>query len=78
MSVTFHVEYHFRVVTQISRTRQGDGQKQETPVSVLADGTPLDIPTALQNGILRILPMKSFHNVDKDTIPTEILPSPEY
>jgi hypothetical protein len=39
--------------------------------------TPLDIPSALENEILRILPMKSFHNVDKDAIPTEILPSPE-
>src|SRR5271155_5023367 len=55
----------FQVVAQISRTRQGDVQKQETPVSVLADGTPLDIPSALQNGILRILPMKSFHSVDE-------------
>jgi hypothetical protein len=67
----------FQVVAQISRTRPGDVQKQETPVSVLADGTPLDIPSALQNGILRILPMKSFHNVDKDAEPIEILPSPE-
>jgi hypothetical protein len=67
----------FQVVAQISRTRQGDVQKQETPVSVLADETPLDIPSALQNGILRILPMKSPHNVDEDAEPIEILPSPE-
>lgn len=66
----------FTVVAQISRTRQGDEQKQETPISVLADGTPLDIPSALQNGILRILPMKSFHDVDRDAEPIEILPSP--
>ena len=67
----------FQVVAEISRTRPGDVQKQETPVSVLADGTPLDIPSALQNGILRIMPMKSFHNVDEDAEPIEILPSPE-
>jgi hypothetical protein len=67
----------FKVVGQISRTRQGDEQKQETPVSVLADGNPLDIPSALQNGILRILPMKSFHDVDKDAEPIEIFPSLE-
>ena len=67
----------FQVVAQISRTRQGDVQKQETPVSVLADGTPLDILSALQNGIIRILPMKSFRNVDEDAEPIEILPSPE-
>jgi len=67
----------FQVVAQISRTRQGDVQKQETPVSVLANGTPLDIPSALQNGILRIRPMKSFHCVDEDAEPIEILPSPE-
>ena len=67
----------FQVVAEISRTRPGDVQKQETPVSVLADGTPLDIPSALQNGILRIMPMRSFHNVDEDAEPIEILPSPE-
>jgi hypothetical protein len=67
----------FQVVAQISRTRQGDVQKQETPVSVLADGTPLDMLSALQNGIFRILPMKSFHSVDEDAEPIEILPSPE-
>src|SRR5271170_6034987 len=67
----------FQVVAQISRTRQGDVQKQETPVSVLADGTPLDIPSALQNGILRIQPMKSFRSVDEDAEPIEILPSSE-
>jgi hypothetical protein len=67
----------FQVVAQIWRTRPGDVQKRETPVSVLADGTPLDIPSALQKGILRILPMKSFHDVDEDAEPIEILPSPE-
>ena len=67
----------FQVVAQISRTRQGDMQKQETPVSVLADGTPLDMLSALQKGILRILPMKSFRSVDEDAEPIEILPSPE-
>jgi hypothetical protein len=67
----------FQIVAQISRTRQGDVQKQETPVSVLADGTPLDMLSALQNGTLRILPMKSFRCVDEDAEPIEILPFPE-
>jgi hypothetical protein len=67
----------FEVIAQIRRTRQGDEQKQEALVSVLADETPLDIPNALQTGIPRILPMRSFHNVDEDAEPIKILPCPE-
>jgi hypothetical protein len=77
MSVTFQVEYHFELSPKLAVRGRETSRDRRTPVSLLADGTPLDIPSALQNGILRILPMKSFHNVDKDAIPTEILPSPE-
>jgi hypothetical protein len=56
----------FSVIAQISRTRQGDEPKQETPISVLADGTSLDISSVWHTGILRILPMNSFHDVDRD------------
>jgi hypothetical protein len=67
----------FQVIAEISRTRHGDLQKHETPVSVLAEGSLLDIPSALQNGLLRIVPMMSLHKVEEGAKATEILPSPE-
>jgi hypothetical protein len=64
----------FQVVAEISRKRHGDLQKLGLRSLFLAAGPLLDIPGALENGTLRIVPMVSLH---KEGAAIEILPLPE-